>query len=78
MPLSKTSFCDCFTLFVKKHDTVAEVLRVSSPKVAFKYDLIGQTLVVWNALHASLASVHLPQGSNEFHQNLHHNDYRLS
>jgi hypothetical protein len=41
--------------------------------VAFRRDLSGQRLVVWNALLQCLANIQLQNGHDEFRWNLHEN-----
>jgi hypothetical protein len=48
-------------------------MESSPPNVTFRRDLSGQRLVDWNALLQRLATVHLQEGLNVFHWNLHEN-----
>jgi hypothetical protein len=53
--------------------TIAHVLETSPPNVTFKRNLYGPRLVSWEALLQRLANVHLTDGRDEFHWNLHEN-----
>ena len=46
------------------------VLQSSPPNMTFRRTLLGQRLVMWNALVGRLALVQLSQGSDEFRWNL--------
>jgi hypothetical protein len=48
-------------------------METSPPNVTFRRELIGKRLVSWNALLQHLAHVHLQNGPDEFHWNLHKN-----
>jgi hypothetical protein len=51
--------------------TIAHVLETSPPNVTFRRNLYGPRLVSWEALLQRLANVHLTDGRDEFHWNLH-------
>jgi hypothetical protein len=60
-----------YSIVHHKSDTIALVMASSPLDVTFRRDLIGPTLVAWNALLQRLESIQLSTGPDEFCWNLH-------
>jgi hypothetical protein len=60
-----------YNIVCYKSETIAKVMATSPPDVAFRRDLLGQRLVVWNALLLRLADIQLSDVPDEFCWNLH-------
>ena len=62
----KTKFPALFNIVRRKHDTVAKVLSSPLHNISFRRTLVGQNLMNWNRIVASLQQVNLTEERDVF------------